>query len=116
MKNFKLLHYAIFLVVIISVFINYSAIASLLHQYQLLDKTGHFLGFLFLTWFLDKLIKIDLKVTVFTLCIYSGLTELGQWYLAFRSGQWSDFLADVLGCITYVLIVRANRNKAKRVK
>ncbi|OUS23288.1 hypothetical protein A9Q98_15550 [Thalassotalea sp. 42_200_T64] len=115
LKNFKLLLYATLSIVFISVLINYSAIASLLHQYHLLDKTGHFLGFLFLTWLVDKLIKIDLKVTVITLCIYSGLTELGQWYLTFRSGQWTDFLADVLGCFTYALIVRANRNKAKRV-
>ena len=111
-SNFRLY---LFIVITCSVVaINYTFISKLLYQYHLLDKTGHFLGFLFLTWLVHSIVKLDLKLIVITLCIYAGLTELGQSYLEFRSGQVTDFIADVLGCLSYVLIVAANKNKAKK--
>lgn len=113
-SNFRL-----YLLIVISfslLALNYTFITKLLYQYHLLDKTGHFLGFLLLTWLVNTLIKIDLTPTIITLCVYAGLTEIGQSYLGFRSGQFTDFIADVLGCLSYVLIVYANKNRVKKEK
>ncbi|WP_405054429.1 VanZ family protein [Thalassotalea fonticola] len=111
-SNFRIY---LFIVITFSLLaLNYTFITKLLYQYHLLDKSGHFFGFLLLTWLVNRLIKIDLTPTILTLCVYAALTELGQSYLEFRSGQFTDFIADVLGCLCYVLIVMANKNKVKK--
>ncbi|WNC71424.1 VanZ family protein [Thalassotalea psychrophila] len=111
-SNFRI--YLLIVIIFSLLAVNYTFITKILYQYHLLDKTGHFFGFFLLTWLVNSLIKIDLKLIIITLCVYAGLTEVGQSYLGFRSGQFTDFIADVLGCLTYVLIVIANKNKAKK--
>ena len=112
--NFR--YYLLILITFGLLAINYSFITKFLYQYHLLDKTGHFFGFLLLTWLVNTLIKVDLTLIIITLCVYAGLTELGQSFLEFRSGQFTDFIADVLGCLCYALIVIANKNKANKEK
>lgn len=109
LSNFTL-YFCILITVIVIVF-NYTFVIAFLGKYHLLDKTGHFLGFLMLTWLIDKYLNIELKTLVITLIIYSALTELGQTYLGFRSGQWFDFVADATGCLCYALIIKANQKK-----
>lgn len=79
-----------------------------LDQHHILDKTGHFVGFLLLSWIIHYGIKIELFITTSTLILYAGLTEIGQSYLDFRSGQFSDFIADVLGCLFYFMVIKIN--------
>ncbi|QBY05287.1 hypothetical protein E2K93_13275 [Thalassotalea sp. HSM 43] len=94
--------YAIVLIFAVVV-VNVDDISFWLNKNQLLDKTGHFIGFLLLSWLLDRLINIPRGVLVLSVIFYSGFTEICQWYLGFRSGQFDDFVANALGCSTYYL-------------
>ena len=62
-----------------------------------LDTFGHIIGFFGLTWILVGLVKLPLMNTVICLYFYSALTEIGQHYLGFRNGEFSDVVADVVG-------------------
>ncbi len=97
-----------------TLYLNYAFILGKLHHFQILDKTGHFLGFLFLFWLIDSVLRIKLRVTFLGLVIYAAFTELGQYYLSYRTGQVSDFIADVIGCCCYFIIVGANRKLRQR--
>lgn len=110
----KLSSFTLYLVILLSVValvVNYAFVTNILHKYHLLDKTGHFFGFLLLCWLMDKLLKLELRILIVTLIFYSALTELGQTYLGFRSGQWFDFVADAMGCLCYALIIKANQKR-----
>lgn len=61
------------------------------------DSVGHCVGFFFLTWILNTLIKSSTLNLVLCLVLYSALTEIGQHYLGFRNGEFRDFIADTLG-------------------
>ena len=39
-----------------------------------------------------------------TVAFYGALTELGQYYLGFRSGQLSDFISDLIGISLFGII------------
>ncbi|WP_068547362.1 VanZ family protein [Thalassotalea crassostreae] len=92
---------------IISIFISqYFDITAFLHKHHLFDKSGHFLGFLLLTAITHKLLKFDLTTVVMSMIVYSGLTEIGQWLLGYRSGQWLDFVANFIGCLSYALLFK----------
>jgi hypothetical protein len=69
-----------------------------------IDTIGHFIGFFVLTWFLTSIIKLSLLTTLFALYFYSACSELGQYYLGFRNGEFSDFFADVGGISLYILL------------
>lgn len=69
-----------------------------------IDSYGHFFTFFILTWFLNSVIKLPLMSTVLALVVYGALSELGQLYLGFRNGEFSDFIADTVGILTFVLI------------
>jgi hypothetical protein len=68
------------------------------------DTIGHFIGFFVLTWFISSVVKISFLTTLLTLIFYSALSELGQYYLGFRNGEFSDFFADVAGISLYLLL------------
>jgi len=62
-----------------------------------IDTVGHIFGFFGLTWVLVRLVKLPLFNTVICLYFYSVLTELSQYYLGFRNGEFVDVIADVVG-------------------
>ncbi len=103
----KKLHYVfIFLLIVFSSSIIYSSdeVRTVLSQYTKIDKVGHFIGFFFLTWLLSNTLKLPLVNLTLTLILYAALTEIGQHYLGFRNGEFKDFIADVLGILTFMLI------------
>ncbi|MEW6999416.1 VanZ family protein [Colwelliaceae bacterium BS250] len=112
----SLIRYITISVCAVLIVLNWDSIVPFLNKYHLLDKTGHFFGFLFLSWLVDKLLNLNIMVTTIGLIFYSGLTEIGQHMLGFRSGQWSDFIADSLGCLCYLLIVYIDNRLMLKVK
>jgi VanZ family protein len=69
-----------------------------------IDSIGHMIGFFALTWVLHSILKLPLVNTVLTMILYSALTELGQYYLGFRSGEFSDFFSDLVGIALFGVI------------
>jgi VanZ family protein len=69
-----------------------------------IDTIGHFIGFFVLAWLVHSLIKLTLRETLITLSFYGALSELGQYYLGFRNGEFSDFFADVAGISLFILL------------
>ncbi|MBL0709604.1 MAG: VanZ family protein [Colwellia sp.] len=67
-----------------------------------IDTTGHFIGFFVFAWLMHYLLKTTLISTFFTLAFYGALSELGQYYLGFRNGEFSDFFADIAGIVFFI--------------
>ena len=80
------------------------AIKKLVFRSPQIDTIGHFIGFFVLTWLVSSILKCSLSNTFFTLLCYSALSELGQYYLGFRNGEFSDFFADIAGITLYLLL------------
>lgn len=68
------------------------------------DSIGHIISFFGLTWVLHSILKLPLFNTMLTVIFYGLLTELGQYYLGFRSAQISDFIADLIGVALFAII------------
>ena len=68
------------------------------------DTIGHFIGFFVLTWLVSSVIKLSLLNSLFTLFFYAALSELGQYYLGFRNGEFSDFFADIAAITLYIFL------------
>jgi len=79
-------------------------IRKLVFRFPKVDTIGHFISFFSLTWIVHSVIKLPIKVTLITLVFYAALTELGQAYLGFRTGEFTDFLADVVGIATFAIL------------
>lgn len=69
-----------------------------------IDTIGHFISFFVLAWLVHSLIKLTLIETSITLSSYGALSELGQYYLGFRNGEFSDFFADIAGITLFILL------------
>lgn len=69
-----------------------------------IDTIGHFIGFFVLAWLMHSILKTTLTLTFFTLSFYGALSELGQYYLGFRNGEFSDFFADIAGTAFFILL------------
>lgn len=69
-----------------------------------IDTIGHFISFFILAWLMHSLIKLTLIETFITLSFYGALSELGQFYLGFRNGEFSDFFADIAGICLFILL------------
>ncbi len=69
-----------------------------------IDTIGHFIGFFVLAWLIHSLLKVTLALTFFTLTFYGAVSELGQYYLGFRNGEFSDFFADIAGVGFFILL------------
>jgi len=94
-------------------------IRKVVFRFPKIDTIGHFVSFFSLTWVVHSIIKLPIKITLITLIFYAGLTELGQAYLGFRTGEFTDFLADVVGIISFVglkYLYQYLRNKYARSK
>ena len=73
-------------------------------QFAAIDKIGHIISFFILTWVSHSIIKLPLLFCVLLLSFYAGLTEVGQSFLSYRSGQFGDFFADIIGVLLFVLV------------
>jgi VanZ family protein len=91
------------IVITIGAFISDDVHKILLRAIEI-DSIGHFLSFFALTWLLNSLLKFPLLNLSICLIFYAALTEIGQFYLGFRNGEISDFLADVVGISLFVFI------------
>lgn len=69
-----------------------------------IDTIGHFISFFLLTWLINSLLKVPMILTAITLVFYAVLTEIGQYYLVFRSAEFTDVLADTVGVFSFILI------------
>jgi VanZ family protein len=69
-----------------------------------LDTIGHFISFFCLAIVTNSLLKFPLLPTTLALSFYASLSEIGQYYLGFRNGEFRDFVADVLGILFFVLL------------
>ncbi len=103
----KYLHHLLFfLVILVSVVILTisNEVREVVFQLTKIDTIGHFIGFFCLTWILNSLFKLPLFNLAICLVLYSGLTEIGQYYLGFRNGEFRDFIADIIGIGIFVII------------
>lgn len=69
-----------------------------------IDSIGHIISFFCLTWVLQSILKLPLLTTMLTVAFYGVLTELGQHYLGFRNGEFSDFISDLIGIVLFAII------------
>ena len=103
----KYLHHLLFFLVVL-VFIVMMTLSedvrALVFQYTRIDSIGHFIGFFCLTWLLNSFLKFPLINLALCLILYSALTEIGQYYLGFRNGEFRDVVADIAGIGLFVLI------------
>ncbi|MCP4321623.1 MAG: hypothetical protein GY787_07185 [Alteromonadales bacterium] len=68
-----------------------------------IDTIGHLTSFFILTWLCHSVIKLPLSLCLPLLIFYGALTEVAQCFLSYRSGQWGDFIADIIGISLFVL-------------
>ena len=69
-----------------------------------IDSIGHVVAFFGLTWVLHSILKLPLINIMLTVVFYGVLTELGQYYLGFRTGAFNDFFSDVIGVALFGII------------
>jgi len=109
----KIRHHLTFLILIISAAILLFFSSELLLPAELkkivfrspqIDTIGHFISFFILAWLIHSVLKLTLVKTLITLSFYGALSELGQYYLGFRNGEFSDFFADVAGISSFILL------------
>ena len=79
-------------------------VRDIVFQFTKIDTIGHFISFFCLTWLLNSLLKFPLFNLGLCLVLYAALTEIGQYYLGFRNGEFRDFIADTFGIGVFVLI------------
>lgn len=80
------------------------SVKKLIFRFPEIDSIGHFIGFFVLTCLVSSILHFSPSNTFYSLCFYSALSELGQYYLGFRNGEFSDFCADVAGISCYLLL------------
>jgi VanZ family protein len=81
-----------------------SELKKLFFKFPPIDTIGHFISFFLLTWLVNSLLKIPRALTIITLILYAVLTEVGQSYLVFRSAEFTDSLADIIGISSFFII------------
>ena len=79
-------------------------IKNAIFKFPQIDTIGHFTGFFILTWVISSVLRLPLLNIVICLIFYGALTEIGQWYLGFRNGEFTDFLADATGILIFALL------------
>ncbi len=103
-------HYYFFItVIIVSILVLFAHeflpdnLRKRIFQFPEIDTIGHLTSFFILTWVCHSIIKLSLFICVPLLIFYGALTEIGQSYLGFRSGEFGDFIADIIGISLFVL-------------
>ncbi|WP_157825820.1 VanZ family protein [Colwellia sp. Bg11-28] len=103
-------HYYFFITVIVVILLLLFAheflpnvLRKRIFQIPEIDTIGHLTSFFILTWVCHSIIKLSLSLSVPFLIFYGALTEIGQSFLGYRTGQFGDFIADVVGISLFVL-------------
>jgi VanZ family protein len=98
-------HLLFFLVIVLLTFsiATFPELRSLLIQHTKIDSWGHLIGFFLLMWILNSLVKLPLLNSAICVTFYAALSEVGQYYLGFRNGEFRDFIADVAGVLLFIL-------------
>mgnify|MGYP003385088878 FL=1 len=113
-------HLSILAIIVILFFCLYFSSADLrriVFRSTEIDSIGHIISFFCLTWVLHSILKLPLFNTMLTVAFYGVLTELGQYYLGFRSAQVSDFISDLIGIAMFGIIrwsILMYRNRSSR--
>jgi VanZ family protein len=95
----------LFIVLLILLLIIFSeTLRNFLFELTKLDTIGHFISFFCLALVVNSLLKLPLFTSAISLSFYAALSEIGQYYLGFRHGEFRDFVADVLGILFFVLL------------
>ncbi len=102
--NLQLLLLLIFSLILILFFFIPNELSIIVLNNIKIDTFGHIIGFFGLSWILIGLLKLPLMNTVICLYFYSALTEIAQYYLGFRSGEFFDFIADVVGISLFAIM------------
>ncbi|PKI14193.1 VanZ family protein [Colwellia sp. 12G3] len=110
-------HYYFFItVIIVSILLLFAheflpdPLRKRIFQFPEIDTIGHLTSFFILTWVSHSLIKLSLQFCVPLLIFYGALTEIGQSFLGYRSGELGDFIADVVGISLFILAKWLYRN------
>ncbi len=103
-------HYYFFItVIIVSILLLFAheflpeLLRKRIFQFPENDTIGHLTSFFILTLVSHSIIKLSLPFCVPLLIFYGALTEIGQSFLGYRSGELGDFIADVVGISLFVL-------------
>ena len=103
-------HYYFFITVIVVILLLLFAheflpdvLRKRIFQIPEIDTIGHLTSFFILTWVCHSIIKLSLSLSVPLLIFYGALTEIGQSFLGYRTGQFGDFIADVVGISLFML-------------
>jgi VanZ family protein len=70
------------------------------------DKIAHFLIFFSLTLLLDLSFKLSVNKSLLILSAYGVTIEVLQSFLPYRSASLGDILADILGVVVYIFLLR----------
>jgi VanZ family protein len=95
---------AIIIILFFCLYFSYDDFRRLVFRSTEIDSIGHMISFFGLTWVLHSILKLPLLNTMFTVAFYGGLTELGQYYLGFRNGEFKDFFFDLVGILLFSII------------
>ena len=69
-----------------------------------MDTIGHAVGFFALAGLLSIFFKLPTLPLTIALISYAALSELAQYYLGFRNGEFKDFIADAIGILLFMLL------------
>ena len=99
-------HFLFLLIVLLSLcsLIFSNDLRTIIFEQVKIDSIGHFIGFFCLSLLLNSLLKLPLFNTVICLIFYAALSEIGQYYLGFRNGEFRDVVADILGVLLFTLL------------
>jgi VanZ family protein len=116
--NLQLLILLVFSLIIVLFFFIPTEFSEAVINKIKIDTYGHITGFFGLSWILIRFVKLPLINTVICLYFYSALTEIGQYYLGFRNGDFFDFVADVVGVSLFATLqwLRVIYSKPKHEK
>lgn len=79
-------------------------VTAFVFKHTQIDSIGHFFGFFCLSFLINYALKLPLLVTVTCLIFYAVLSEVGQYYLGFRNGEFRDIIADVIGILSFAAV------------
>ena len=114
MKN---IHHKLFVIALVLLSLSLALLPEfqkLVFRHAQLDTIGHFIGFFCLTWLIVSVAKLPFLPSTVALICYAGFSELGQYYLGYRNGEVSDFIANTLGILLFVALKSSSnavRNK-----
>lgn len=105
-SRYHLLLLILLTLIFLSIFFLSAEFRVLVYRGSEIDTIAHLLSFLVLTWILHNILKLPLFISALTLSFYAALTEIGQYFLGFRTGEFSDFFADIIGIVLFIIIHR----------